>query len=278
MKCLLQRRYCYDLFDLVYGAFVAKDIEVNRTEIMQVFLRKTIFGDSPLAAKNLLLDLPLDLFRGYWSKVVCPAAGRMSFDDAVLALRSGLDSLFEPASTGAHLVAAFFPSALRNPILEAGSSQRLLALSYDGVERQVEPYSLNFKRRRDGVAQEYLYVYDRTGGRSSGPGIKSLVHQKIQGLRILENTFEPRYQVNLSKAGDSDIAGYFTGSPGPRRTTTAWGRTSYRSSSSGPRYVIQCSYCSKQFRRKTSSTRLNKHNDRYGNPCYGRTGFLVRYL
>ena len=28
LKCLLQRRYCYDLFDLVYGAFVTRDIAV----------------------------------------------------------------------------------------------------------------------------------------------------------------------------------------------------------------------------------------------------------
>ena len=35
LKCLLQRRYCYDLFDLVYGVFVTKDIAVDRTELMK---------------------------------------------------------------------------------------------------------------------------------------------------------------------------------------------------------------------------------------------------
>jgi predicted nucleotidyltransferase component of viral defense system len=76
LKCLLQRRYCYDIFDIVYGAFISQDIEVNRTEMMQVFLRKTIFGASPLAAKQILLDLPVEVFRGYWSKVLVPSAGR----------------------------------------------------------------------------------------------------------------------------------------------------------------------------------------------------------
>ena len=73
LKCLLQRRYCYDLFDLVYGVFVTNDIAVDRTELMNVFLRKTIFRNSPGAARSLLLDLPLDLYRGWWHKVLVPA-------------------------------------------------------------------------------------------------------------------------------------------------------------------------------------------------------------
>lgn len=96
LKCLLQRRYCYDLFDLVYGLFTAKDIAVNRTELMNVFLRKTIFGSSPGAARSLLLDLPLDIYRGWWHKVLVPAANRMSFDVAVETLRSGITELFAP--------------------------------------------------------------------------------------------------------------------------------------------------------------------------------------
>lgn len=73
---------------------------------------------------------------------------------------------------------AFYPSHLRNPILEAGSGLNLMRLTYDGVTRTVEPYSLSFRRRQDGKANEYLYVWDRTGGRS-GPGIKALFHHKI---------------------------------------------------------------------------------------------------
>ena len=76
LKCLIQRRYCYDIFDLVYGAFLGREIQVDRSEMMRVFFRKTIFGSSPLAAKRLLLDLPLDLFRGYWGKVLVPAPSR----------------------------------------------------------------------------------------------------------------------------------------------------------------------------------------------------------
>jgi predicted nucleotidyltransferase component of viral defense system len=120
LKCLLQRRYCYDIFDLVYGAFVSRDIAVNRTEMMQAFLRKTIFARSPAAAKNLLLDLPLDLFRGYWGKVIVPAASRFSFDDAIDKLRLGVEELFAPLGTGLGLADAFYPPQLRNLIPPGG--------------------------------------------------------------------------------------------------------------------------------------------------------------
>lgn len=270
LKCLLQRRYCYDIFDLVYCAFVSRDIAIDRSEMMQAFLRKTIFARSPAAAKNLLLDLPLDLFRGYWGKVIVPAANRFSFDDAIDKLRLGVEELFAPLGTGLGLAGAFYPPQLRNLILQAGSEQRLLRLTYDGVTRAVEPYSLAFKRRGDGAANEYLYVYDRTGG-ASGPGIKALFHHKIRGLEILDEHFDPRYPVELSKAGDTSKAGYFAGQSAARRTTVR----SRPLSVSRPGYVVQCPYCGKQFTRATPSARLNAHKDRYGNQCPGRSGSLA---
>jgi hypothetical protein len=276
LKCLLQRRYCYDLFDLVYGAFLARDIEVDRAEVMNVFLRKTVFGASPGAARSLLLDLPVDLFRGYWHKVLVPAASRMSFDVAVDAMKAGIADLFAPYAAAGRGELAFYPSRLRNPILEAGAGRKLIRLTYDGVTRIVEPYSLVFKRRTsDGVANEYLYVWDRTGGRS-GPGIKALFHYKIQDLQLLDETFEPQFEVSLSKAGDTSQSGYFVGRPGPRGASRV--RRSPRSRtgrSNGVTYIIQCPACSKQFTRSSSGTRLNAHKNPWGSPCPGRSGFLV---
>jgi hypothetical protein len=275
LKCLLQRRYCYDLFDLVYGAFVSQDIAVDRSELMHVFLQKTIFGGSPGAAKGLLLDLPLDLFKGYWTKVLCPAASRFSFDDAVVKLRAGIEDLFAPLDLRTHLQAAFYPSRFRNPILQAGSERKLLRLTYHGMPRTVEPYSLAFKRRTDGVAQEYLYVWDRTGGQSP-PGIKAMLHHGVGAIDLLDETFEPRDPIELSRAGDSSRAGYFgqgTWHTGENQVRTARAPRV----TGGQAYVIQCNYCGKQFRRQTSSTRLNKHTGRYRNQCPGRTAWMVRY-
>lgn len=279
LKCLLQRRYCYDIFDVVYGAFVSRDIEVNRPELMSVFLKKTIFGPSPLAAKQLLLDLPLDIFRGYWDKVLVPATSRMSFDGAVEQFRLGIQELFAPVPQGAHMAYAFYPSHLRNPIMEAAANRKLLRVRYHGATRLMEPYSLIFKRRKsDGAGHEYFYAWDQTGGHS-GPGIKTMFAHDVESLEVTDIDFVPRFEMQLAKAGDSSQSGYFSGSPGRRssglpRPVAVRKR---RQLSTGRTYVIQCSYCEKQFSRTTSSTRVNKHKDRYGNQCYGRSGFIVRY-
>lgn len=275
MKCLLQRRYCYDLFDLVYGAFVTREIEVDRAEMLGVFLRKTIFGRSPGSARALLHDLPVDIFRGYWGKVLAPKESRFSFDDAIGMLRAGLDELFGVAGGQALAVSqAFYPSHMRNLILEAGSDRKLMRLTYDGVTRIVEPYSLTYKTRQDGVGQEYFFAWDRTGGRSKGPGIKMFFHHKIQHLSIEEEQFEARFPVELAKAGDTELAGRFASGPrslGSVARTTARRRKVH----TGPVYIIECSYCGKRFRRQKNTRRLNKHKDRYGNQCYGRVGFWV---
>jgi len=273
LKCLLQRRYCYDLFDLVYGLFIAEEIEVNRAELMSVFLRKTIFGSSPGAARSLLLDLPLDIYRGWWHKVLVPTANRMSFDAAVEALRSGITELFAPYAVGGRSELAFYPSRLRNPILEAGAGRKLIRVTYHGATRIMEPYSLVFKRRQDGVAQEYFYAWDRTGG-NSGPGIKTLMHYDIQAFAVLEETFESRFEVTLSKAGDSSQRGYFAGNGRPRSSTHR--KTGRRlRTDTGPKYIIQCGTCGKRFTRTTNSTRMNQHKNPWNSQCPGRRGFLV---
>ena len=149
--------------------------------------------------------------------------------------------------------------------MQAGHDLTLLRIRYHGIERMVEPYSLKYKQRRDGLAREYLYVYDRTGGRNSGPGLKSLVYQGVNSIENTDMQFEPRCEVELSKAGQLFGETYFKGSPGPR--------FGLRRSSS--RYVLVCNQCGKRFYRKKYSTKLNPHKDRYGNKCYGRYGTLI---
>src|SRR5437867_8963206 len=65
LKCLLQRRHVADLYDFIYSTFINRDINVDRSQIVTTFLKKTIFERSPGVVKNLLLGLPFDLFRGF---------------------------------------------------------------------------------------------------------------------------------------------------------------------------------------------------------------------
>lgn len=271
LKCLLQRRHSFDLFDLVYGAFMSHGIEVDRSELIRTFFNKTIFGTSPLGAKELLVNLPFDILKGYWGKVLVPATSRFSFDQALEAFREGLDELFGEFGQVQRVAAAFFPSAIRNPILEAGGSRRLLQVRYSGVTRVMEPYSLKFKRRQDGVGQEYFYAWDRTGGRTSGPGIKTMVHSRIEDLQVLDEEFKPRFEVELSKAGEITGPVGFSAQSGPRRGSIH--RTQSRPKRA-PRYVVTCSVCMREFPRVKYSTQIKAHKDRFGLRCSGRYGSI----
>ena len=165
LKCLLQRRHSFDLYDYVYSVFIKHDIDVDRGEIVRTFLKKTIFEPSPGVAKKLLLDLPFEFLREFWNKcLVCPRQGLIDFDVALITFKQNIEELFGHFRIDTYGAVAFFPAPLRNPIMEAASNLKLLEVVYDGRRRFVEPYSLAFKRRKDGFGQEYFYVYDLTGG------------------------------------------------------------------------------------------------------------------
>ncbi len=273
LKCLLQRRHSNDLYDFVYSIFINKEIDVNRSEIAKTFLKKTIFEPSPGVVKGLLLELPFDVFRALWNRyIICPKQSRLDFDFAINSFKRSVEDIFGAFAIGYGRL-AYFPARLRNPIIDAGRNISLLKLTYDGIQREVEPYSLVYKRRRDGYGQEYFYGYDRTGGRTSGPGIKCFVHSKVQAIEATDMKFEPRFPVELFKAGEYGDKTYF-GSPFYRRRPIIRKRKVARYKS-GITYIIECSYCYKRFRRSKYNTRLNKHKDKYGNICYGRVGHLV---
>jgi predicted nucleotidyltransferase component of viral defense system len=267
LKCLLQRRGVSDVYDLAYSIFLNRDLAVDRSQVVSTFLRKTIFEPSPGVARQLLLELPLGLLKAAWQKyIICPIQGVLDFDLALEQIQSFVTQLFAPYGPATYGRFAFFPSELRNPIMQAGAELKLVTLTYDGVRRDVEPYSLVFKRRKtDGYGQEYFYVYDRTGGHGN-PGIKALLNPKIHDLEIIEETFTPRYPVELSKAGEHLGVGYFARPFGGGRR---------RATKPGWVYTIQCNYCDRPFRRRERNTTLREHKDKYGNPCYGRVGYLI---
>jgi predicted nucleotidyltransferase component of viral defense system len=276
LKCLLQRRHSHDLYDFVYSIFINKEVEVNRLEIVKTFLKKTIFEPSPGIARNLLLGLSFEVFRGIWNRyIVCPKQSVLHFDFVLRSFKQSIEQLFGDSAVG-YRELAYFPANLRNPIIDAGSSMTLLEVVYDGIKRTVEPYSLVYKRRQDGYGQEYFYVYDRTGGRKSGPGTKCFVNTKMESIYPTKEKFTPRFPIELSKAGEFGDETYF-GSPfgKVRSTRTSLKPRRVRTHRTGLTYILECGYCGKKFKRTKYTTKLNKHKDKYGNPCYGRTGFII---
>lgn len=219
LKCLLQRRHSADLYDYVYSVFINNSLDVSRSEILQVFFKKTIYERSPGVVRGLLLDLPFEAIRRFWDEyIVVPRQTKIIFDQGVEWFKQGVAELFPPSSTD-EVPLVLFPSDLRNPIMEAGSSMTLLKVTYGGIQRVVEPYSLKYKIRKDGVGREYFYAYDRIGGQS-GPGIKAFVSDKIESIENTSEEFEPRFLVELSKAGEFGDKTYFSSTPPEERTRT----------------------------------------------------------
>ena len=249
----------------------------------------------------MLINLPLAAARNIWDKyVVCPKRSRIVFDRALEAFDTVVDLLFgrfvaQPSISGggsggygiAGMPTLIKPSGeFRRKIFDAGRYRKLLRITYSGIQRVVEPYSLVFKEKKDGEINEYLYVWDRSGGNSK-PGIKSFIFQKIQSIEPTEEEFDPRFEIELVKSDQTSETGYFSeafSSRSEKSLTRVKNRPALIVSKKSPKsyfrapemvYIIQCSVCGKKFRRSTYTTSLNNHKDKLGNQCFGGFGVFL---
>lgn len=119
-------------------------------------------------------------------------------------------------------------------------------------------------------------LWDRSGGSSGSVGIKSFFANKLKSVSILEETFEPRFPIELAK----DSGGFFSKqfSSMPSRpiafSSTKFPRAKV-TSGYGITYTVACPVCDKKFKREKYDTKLNEHKDKYGNRCFGRMGYIV---
>jgi len=284
LKCLIQRRHSHDLFDFVYSVFFDRSIELDRALVLRTFLNKTIFRASPGAAKEILLGLPMTFFEGVWDKYIrCPKHTRFDFGSAAEGFKNSINRLFDGVIIGDWGKRLYFGAEYRNLILAAGAQRNLMKLTYHGVERLVEPYSLAYKQAAGKPAREYFYAYDTTGGRTSGPSIKTFLNDDVDALSITDEKFEPRFEIELSKAGEEARNAYFGKSFGHRDNRAARGTSARKTRPIRPQafgrfdqsYKVQCPYCQKIFIRKTQSLALNEHKSPDGYRCGGRNGYRV---
>lgn len=149
----------------------------------------------------------------------------------------------------------------------AAANHLCVDLSYDGGARRIEPYSL--RETRDGN-----FVLYATRSDSGEP--RSYRIDRIQGASVTNQSFSPRYLIELTTAGPlsipqtarTDNGGLSFGRPMIRRVA--------RPSSNAPVYVCRCPVCGKSFDRKSMDSSLNAHKNPRGYPCLGRTGIYVR--
>jgi hypothetical protein len=125
------------------------------------------------------------------------------------------------------------------------------------------------------MQREYLYVYDRVGGRS-GPGIKKFVSEEIQSIENTETKFDPREQIELSRSGEIPENPYLFDPNKPIQYRRNIGIIRGKSGrSSGPKYIYQCNYCGKKSTKTKRNSSIRQHKDKSGYKCSGRSGFYI---
>lgn len=280
LKCLLQRQHAPDLFDYAYSIKLLGG-ELNKQEVVETFVQKTIFGRNPHVLKDILRETPFDSFKLFWSRsVVCAKQFILGIDEAIEIFVSDLEGLFGIYPDNGFAQFAYFGSNLRLPIMKAGREQTLLKIRYKGEDRMVEPYSLKYLQRKDGAEREYFYVYNRDGG-SGIPGVRCFVAENIETIENTEEKFIPQYQIELSKAGEMPENPYLFDpnrpEPAPKRRSNGIRifKSTSRRASSGPKYIYQCSFCGRKFAKTKHSSSIREHKDKNGYRCGGRHGYYV---
>ena len=147
----------------------------------------------------------------------------------------------------------------------AAANHLCIDLGYQGSSRLIEPYSL----RRTKAGQLLLYAVEADTGE-----IRSYRVDRIESVKVNAMPFKPRFAVEFT--GSDSLMAPPTASPTRLRTLGI--RTQGRPSRAGGTvYIVECTYCGKQFRRVNHDTRLRPHKERSSSfDCPGRTGYLVR--
>ncbi|TGQ46935.1 WYL domain-containing protein [Mesorhizobium sp. M00.F.Ca.ET.216.01.1.1] len=158
----------------------------------------------------------------------------------------------------------------------AAANRLVVELRYQGGTRRIEPYSL--RQTQDRNVLLHAWNVDRNEHRSYRV-------DRIEGARSTNQTFTPRYAIELTPAGPVVIpraaAPIMTvRSPlVPVRRSAPPARPAKPrkvQGSHGPTYVFQCPVCRKKFKRKSMTSALNAHKGAAGYPCPGRTGIYVK--
>lgn len=252
-----------------------KEIEKPRLADMDNYREALIQNWEPMLAHQLPA---LPAFELYWNALPDffewlenPETERRE----MLGVVPGGGSIYRPAYGQLNLRAL---SGRSLEIIRFAAGNRLCVnLDYTDNEgnrrtRIIEPYSL----RQAQNGNILLYAVRADNGQ-----IRTYKINQINDASIVNQTFIPRYQIELSPSLIIPPTQYSGGtlpnldipksSPARPRARTAR-KLSF--SNSGPTYVYRCPMCNKTFRRKKQDSRLNPHKTKDGFPCSGRIGYF----
>ena len=123
--------------------------------------------------------------------------------------------------------------------------------------RSIEPYSL-----RTTTAGHHVLHAER----ADGSGHRAYRVDRIQGVRVTNRGFTPRYAIELTASGPIVARQAYR---------QGGGKGLARRSGGGPTYIVECGLCGKRFTRSRMDATLRRHKDQNGWPCAGRTGLWV---
>jgi predicted nucleotidyltransferase component of viral defense system len=272
LKCLMQRQHAPDLFDYAYS-IAQLGGSLNRAEVVQAIIEKTIFSRNPFVLKSILVRTAFDYFREEWVKsVICAKQILIQAEDAIAAFVADVEALFLEYPDNGFAQFVYFPAQQRVPIMQAARTQTLLKIRYKGEERLVEPYSLKYQTRRDGVEREYFFTYKVSGG-ATEPGIRTFTADRMEAIENTDRKFEPRHAIELSKAGEMPENRYLFDPNKPiwaPRARLGIGRQRPRL-----KYTYRCTSCGKQVTKTTQSATIGPHKSPGGYACSSRRGYFV---
>jgi len=154
----------------------------------------------------------------------------------------------------------------------AASAHLCVNLSYGGTDRLIEPYSL--RQTQDGNL--LLYAVKHATGEN-----RSYRVDRIQNAKVTKISFQPKYAIELAESSPIVIPpmasrSLRTESRKPRHVSLKRLRAGVGKPVSRMKFIFQCQVCGRHFIHRSNDFHLDKHKNKQGYPCSGRTGIFVK--
>jgi predicted nucleotidyltransferase component of viral defense system len=198
LRSWIQRTRSRDLFDVV-KIVESKTIPISKRQILRAFMEKTIFKNIPIAGKQeMLFENKFALVERSWIEtIICPSNALIVAKSAIITFKEFINALFDEQNLQALGLQTGSMSGYRSPlasemrelIIQAGKERKLLRFDYPpNGARDIEPYSFRYSN-----GKEHFYGFDRTRGQH----IKRFSLDKILGISIMPEVFQPRWIVEF---------------------------------------------------------------------------------
>lgn len=299
LRALAERERPRDLYDVIH--LHRHDTGANRGAVLEILRAKCDFKGIPLPTLEGLRNSPEHAaLRADWEQMLAHQLPQLPpFDSFWNDLPEVFDWLAEKplpapppvmASRGADIdatwhaptmAASWAAQGITAPleIIRFAAANRLcVELEYQDEggrvsSRTIEPYSL----RRTKAGDLLLYAVRAQDGQD-----RSYRVDRILGARATQQTFTPRYVIELSAMGPIHAPDVTRTPSTTTRSAFALPRASLGRSTTRrtrpfgqARYVFQCPYCNKKFERAEYNATLNPHKTKDGYPCPSRIGHYV---